>query len=230
MTLSRIPPLTRVQYWSPAPLPSMSATTCSSPGGMTGSTVAASSSSAATTEVASSVPSMAASASPRPQMTRRSLRSCIVVPPRVTPNTTVAPRAASRNSFGRSCEQEYPLIRRFPRCRVVLDDAQAMAPDERQDLVARHVAEMLMSRPGRPVGGGDLLRLAEHGERDALDEEERPRGREQPRHARQRLVDVGDVVQGAQAENLVVARGFSGKVLDVARVQASVRDRRAQTG
>ena len=42
----------------------------------------------------------------------------------------------------------------------MLDDSQAMAPDEGENVVARHVAEMLMPRPGSSVGGDYLLRLA----------------------------------------------------------------------
>jgi hypothetical protein len=42
----------------------------------------------------------------------------------------------------------------------MLDDAQTMAPDERENVFARDVPEMLVSRARRPVRGRNLLRPA----------------------------------------------------------------------
>ena len=55
----------------------------------------------------------------------------------------------------------------------MLDDAQAMAPDERENVLARQVAEMLVPRARRSVRRLDLLRSAEHREGRHLDEQER---------------------------------------------------------
>src|SRR2546428_12223804 len=77
---------------------------------------------------------------------------------------------ASRCCF--SHEKKHPLIGRFPARPMMLDDSQAMAPGQRDDVIARHVAEMLVSRPRRSVGGGRLVRVAQHRERRAFDEEQ----------------------------------------------------------
>src|SRR5438876_373022 len=95
--------------------------------------------------------------------------------------TSYRANRASRRSF--SHEKKYPLIARFPARLMMFDDSQAMAPDERDNVIARHVAEVLVPAPRRPVRGGHLRRLAQHRERRAFDEEQRPRRREQHRHA-----------------------------------------------
>ena len=112
---------------------------------------------------------------------------------------------------------------------MMLDDSQAVAPDEREHVVAREVAKMLVARARRSVRRLDLFRAAEHREGRHFDEEERPARLEEARHPRQGLVDVEHVVQGAQTQHVIVARGLAVEVLDVADVEASFRERRAQS-
>jgi hypothetical protein len=113
---------------------------------------------------------------------------------------------------------------------MVLDDAQAMAPDERENVRAREVAEMLVPRARRSVSRLDVLRAAEHGEWSHLDEQEGAARLEEARHPGERLVEVEHMVQGAQAEHMIVARGLAVEVLDVADVQTIFRQRRAESG
>ena len=112
----------------------------------------------------------------------------------------------------------------------MLDDTQAMAPDQREHVVAGEVAEMLVARARRTVRRLDLLRPAEHREGCHLDEQERTTGLEQaapsataPRRGRAR---------GSRRASRGRDRSSRAcrEALDVADVQARFRERRAQAG
>jgi hypothetical protein len=86
-----------------------------------------------------------------------------------------------------SREGKDPLIARFPTRAMMLDDAQTMAPDERENVFARRCSGNAGVPPRRSVRGRNLLRPTQHREGRHLDEQERSARLEQPRHAGQRL-------------------------------------------
>ena len=110
--------------------------------------------------------------------------------------------------------------------RLMLPDAQRAPAGQRQDVLAGDVAEVLVPGPRGTVRGGDLLGPPQHGERRGLDDQQRSARLEQRGHARQRLVEVDDVVQRAQAQDVVVARRLAAKVLDAAQMEATLREGR----
>lgn len=92
-------------------------------------------------------------------------------------------------------QQQNPLVAGRQTHGMMVCNTQLVTAGKGEDLLARHVAEVLVPGARSPVGGGDLLGAAQHGERRGLDDEQLPARHEQRRHARERGVEIGDVVE-----------------------------------
>ena len=111
-------------------------------------------------------------------------------------------------------EEQDPLIGRLQRRRVMVQDVQRASPHQGKDVLAGHIPQVLMPGARCAVRRCHLFGLTEQRKWGTLHKQQRSPGLEQRGHARQRLVDIDNVVQRAQAQNVVVACGFTAKRFD----------------